>query len=257
MIYDTFTYNGEKDMLEIRLNILSEYVDKFIIIEFDKSFSGKDKPQYFDIKDFKQWEDKIEYHYVTEPQYLKYMDLALSSPNTIGAEHWKREFCQKESIKDFINFEDDDLCFVGDVDEIWMWSPLAKEMNVISKLKLKVYTYYLNNRSNEEFWGTVVGKYKDFKGKCLNHIRSTDHYKTDEYGGWHFTSMGGLEEVKRKLSDSYTRESYWTEQVENLLQTNFDLLNDFLGRGFVYTKDESDLPRYILNNKTKWKKLLL
>lgn len=37
MIYDCFTFFNELDLLEIRLNILSSVVDKFVLVEADKT----------------------------------------------------------------------------------------------------------------------------------------------------------------------------------------------------------------------------
>ena len=63
MICDVFTFNGEYDLLEIRLNILDKYVDQFVIVEAPTTFSGKSKPLYYEQgKDrYKQWHDKIKY----------------------------------------------------------------------------------------------------------------------------------------------------------------------------------------------------
>lgn len=262
MIYDIFTYRGENDILDIRFNVLYPYVDKFIIVEFDETFSGKKKPKYL-LKDWnKDWTkflDKIDYAYITKDEYLKYEDLASNSPNVPkdGPSHWRREFCQKESIKDsLLGLRDEDIVFIGDTDEIW--NPEQFKSFTISpcKLKLKVYSYYLNNRSNEEFWGTIVAQYKDIKGKCLNHLRSTDLPRTQLEFGYHFTSMGGYENVKRKLIDSYTNDSYASDWVMLNLEANINGNNDFLGRKFNYILDESEWPIYLQDNKAKYKHLL-
>lgn len=248
-VIDVVTYNGEKDMWDLRYNILKDYVDEFIVIEFDRAFSGSVKPFYGEgvVKG-----DKVKYIKVTDNVWHKYMDLAKSSPNTVGAAHWKEEFCQKEYIKDCItHLKDDDIVFVGDVDEIWE----PGIMGIRGKLRLKVYTYFLNNRSSEQFYGTITYPYEHIKDECLNHLRS-DSPKDDHYSGWHFTSMGGYEEVKRKLENSYTRESYWTPQVEANLKTNVEGSRDFLGRGFTYWIDESEWPEYLKANKEKYKHLL-
>lgn len=246
MIYDVVTFNGEHDLFEIRYNILKDYVDEFIVVEFDKTFSGRPKSQTF----FRLL-PKVTYHFIEEEQYNKYMDLALSSPNTQGASHWIREFCQKESIKDCLtHLRDDDIVFIGDCDEIWDKEILeAPETNIIWKLKLKIYTYYLNNHSSEEFYGTICGFYKNFKDKCLNHLRSNSP-KTGHTFGWHFTSLkDGLE---RKLTDSYTEESYAIPEVLCNLKENIENNRDFLGRDFKYEVDESELPKYLLENKQKY-----
>ena len=117
MICDIITYNGERELFEIRYNVLKDFVDEFRVIEFDQTFSGKPKPPLF----AQNW-PKVKSYYITQDIWSKYEDLAMSSPNTEfgkGAEHWVREFCQKESIKDgLIDLRDNDLVFVGDVDEI-------------------------------------------------------------------------------------------------------------------------------------------
>lgn len=265
-IIDVITYNGEHDILEIRLNILKDYVDQFIICEASTTFSGKRKPLYFNnflhgIKDGRynipaSTLDKIKYHVIDENYTEEEIALAELSPNTVGAKHWVHEFLQKESIKKALtHLNDNDLVFIGDVDEIWnpqdnRWNNLASAFT--RKLKLKVYSYYLNNRSSEEFWGTLVSFYKNIKDECLNHLRSTKHKKTD-HDGWHFTSMH--HQITRKLTDSYTKESYATDEVMDSLEDNVKNNKDFLGRNFTYTIDETDLPMYIKSNKLRYKHL--
>ena len=65
-IFDTFTFYNELDLLELRLNILGDVVDYFVINEANITFTGKPKPLYYrENKDrFKKWKDKI-IHIVT------------------------------------------------------------------------------------------------------------------------------------------------------------------------------------------------
>ena len=257
-IIDCFSYNGEADILEIRLNILNDFVDQFIICEAPLTFTGKSKPLYFEQQKerFKQFLPKIKYFVIDENDDALW-EMARNSPNTQGAEHWKREFVQKESIKKALtHLKNDDLCFIGDVDEIPEPIHYTGHEGGIVKLKLRVYAYYLNNRSDEVFWGTIKGFYKDIKNECLNHLRTNNERRcTTLENGWHFTSIGGLDEVRRKLNASYTQESYNTAEIQQKLQERFENNKDYIGRGFVFTKDESHLPKYILNNKEKYGKL--
>jgi len=249
-IYDCITFNGEYDLFEIRYNILKNYVDKFIVVEFDKTFSGKPKIALFAQK----W-PKIRYYFIIEDIWSEYKDLAVRSPNTEygkGAKHWIREFCQKEAIKGCLtDLQDDDIILIGDCDEIP--NPKLSFNGLPVKLKLKVYSYYLNNRSNEQFWGTLVGFYKDIKNEILNHLRSRTK-RTEEEQGWHFTSL--KDGLRRKLEDSYTQESYATPQVMDNLDKNIAENKDFLGRDFKYWTDESDWPQYLKDNREKYKYLL-
>ena len=251
MTFDVITYNGEKELFEIRYNTLKDFVDEFIVVEFDKTFSGKPKTCSF--QDAKlHLLPKVKYCFNDLNIWLKYKELAESSPNTKGAEHWKLEFMQKESIKDCLtHLKDDDLVFIGDCDEIW--NEFALSLKGVYKLRLKVYTYYLNNRSSEEFWGTLVAPYKKIKSECLNHLR-TRAKKTYEDYGWHFTSMAS--DLKRKLEDSYTGDSYASLYVMEHLEDNIKNNRDFLGRNFTYWPEEGNWPKYLTDNRQKYKHLL-
>jgi beta-1,4-mannosyl-glycoprotein beta-1,4-N-acetylglucosaminyltransferase len=61
MIYDCFTFFNELDILEIRLNILKNVVDKFVLVEATRTHQGKEKPLYFSENKarYKEFEDKI------------------------------------------------------------------------------------------------------------------------------------------------------------------------------------------------------
>jgi beta-1,4-mannosyl-glycoprotein beta-1,4-N-acetylglucosaminyltransferase len=258
MIYDVITYNGEKDILDLRLNILSPYVDRFIIVEAKTTFSGNKKPLYFSAQEhhFRKFWNKITYYIVKENYTESEVALAESSPNTRGAHHWKNEFLQKESIKKAIlerRIQDDDIVYIGDVDEIWTpYDPIWP-----AKLKLLVYAYYLDNQSSEEFWGPVVAYWGDIKDKCLNHVRTDISLRTNEAWGWHFTSMGGIREVSRKISDSYTAESYNTPQVQKMLTENVQNGTDYLGRPFKFKISEEMWPEYLKENRMKYEHLCI
>lgn len=258
MIIDAFSYNGEKDILRLHLAILGGQVDKFIICEAKTTFSGHQKPLYFfqHQRYFKPWWHQIEYYVIDEDYSPEEIDLANNSPNTLGAQHWKREFLQKESIKKALvknNVQDEDIVYIGDVDEIW--SPIGLVVEPM-KLKLQVYNYYLNNESDEQFWGTLVSPYSHLKDACLNHLRSDCKLRTPVNSGWHFTWMGGFNEARRKLNDSYTTESYNTVQVQYNLPNAVRERKDVLNRPFIYIIDESHWPNYLKKNRAKYQHLL-
>jgi len=261
MILDVMTYNGEMKVAQLHFGVLYDYVDKFIVVEANKTFTGLDKPCYFfrDQQYFKQWWPKIEFYMVDDWNDVALWQQAIESPNTKGAEHWKREFYIKESIQKALALyaKDDDTLLIGDVDEII--DPMVEFTSETPvKARLRVYAYWLNNLSNEQFWGTLIAQYKDVKGKCLNHMRSdTSLYSQGPELGWHFTSMGGEDEVRRKLESSYTSDSYYTENVKNGLTERLKNGLDYLGRNFTFTKDETDWPRYLRNNRKQFERMCL
>ncbi len=262
-IYDIFTYNGEADILEIHLNVLYEHVDMFVIIEAPTTFSGQKKPLYFEEQKerFKPFLDKIKYFviddYPNDPEICALADISISVPKG-GPEHWRREFYQKESIKKALTeLCDVDICFVGDVDEIWDPKTIVDyRKDDIFKLEQTVYTYFLNNRSNQYWAGTIVTKYKNVKNSCLNNLRNKTNtkYTYVKNGGWHFTNMGGIEEIRRKLNDSYTEESYNSKEIQDNLTKRFGK-KDYVGRSHKYKIDESALPDYVIRQRQAYKNL--
>lgn len=256
MTYDVISYNGEMEILKLRLRMLYDHVDKFVIVEAKTTFSGNKKPLYFSKHEnsFEPWWDKIEYFVIDEDYSEEERELARTSPNTVGAKHWQNEFLQKESIKKALwKVQDEDTVYIGDCDEIWDYRYAVKGNQ---KLLLRVYAYYLNNSSSEVFWGTLAGKWGDIKGSVLNHLRSDVSIRAMEYGGWHFTSMGGFKEVQRKLNDSYTTQSYNTYEVQKNLGARLEKGIDYLGRDFKFKLDERHWPEHLKVNRAMYRKLI-
>ena len=108
-IVDVFPFFNELDLLEIRLNVLDPYVDLFIISEATKTFSGLDKPLYYENnkKLFKKFHKKIIHNIVedTTPPELHPFD---------------RDIFQKDNIKKVIleNISDGDAIIWSDIDEV-------------------------------------------------------------------------------------------------------------------------------------------
>ena len=57
----------EDMLLDLRLNIMDKYVDKFVITEATYMHNGSKKKLNFDINKFKKFKDKITYIVVDQP----------------------------------------------------------------------------------------------------------------------------------------------------------------------------------------------
>jgi len=259
--YDIFSFNNELDMVELRFNILNDYVDFFVVVEATETFSGFEKPLYFELnKDrFKPFSHKI-IHYVIKDTPIDFTDTICdqvvlemaSKSDNVTHEHlcWLKEFYQKELIKNaLINLDDDDLCFVSDVDEIWNYEiEYPVNDNIYKPMINKCYINYLNVRTNEEwtinsnpFTGPIVTAYKNIKNNCLNHLRTLrkTSYIFFEDGGWHFNALGG---INKKISD-----------FKHPVYSQNYMINREIGSRV----DETGLPEYLLKNKEKYKHLFL
>ena len=60
-IYDCFQFFNEENVLDLRLNILDEHADFFVIVESTTDHQGNEKKLNFDINKFKNFQKKIIY----------------------------------------------------------------------------------------------------------------------------------------------------------------------------------------------------
>lgn len=247
MTYDCFSFFNELDLLEIRFNILDKYVDYFILQESTQTFSGLEKPLYYEEnkKRFEKWNHKV-IHCVTD--------------KIENVDSFQRAHYQKENLMSCLNnANENDIIYFGDLDEIW--TPQIINDDRVYKLIQLNYAYYLNNRSSELWIGTIVGKYSSIKNGGFNYHRANPKFFI-ENGGWHFTNMGGVEQIKKKLK-SYDHQEYNNEHTLNLVEERMNSNQDFVGRSsdwrgtpFSFHIDGSELPKYILDNIEQYKHLM-
>lgn len=254
MIYDCFMFYNELDLLEIRLNELNNIVDKFIISECTRDFADKPKELLIEKNKerFKDFWHKIEYVIITENDLPDY-------------DAWTYENFQRDVlINSLKNCKPDDIIIISDLDEIPDSKVIKtfKDFEGIKVFEMKQYNFYLNFiNSKESIWkrGTRVFHYKDLQDKTLTEIRFTEGEHIQN-AGWHFSFIGGVEKVKEKIKafshQEYNNEYYTdTKRLEKLIKKGKDIFE----RGYEYkiVKLDNSFPQYILNNKKKFKKLIL
>lgn len=278
-IYDVFIFFNELELLDIRLNILNDHIDYFVLVEATQAFSGQTKKLFFQEhkNQFAKFKDKI-IHYVVDDLPLDEHDLkrrlsnlqlsevereiindALTSDNIPkGQAHWLREFYQKESMKRALaGLHDNDICFISDIDEIWNPTiTLDFRQDCIYKFRQIMYAYYLNNRSSEPWAGTYVTKYKNIKHHSLNHLDTPTKtkYVYVKNGGWHFTNLGGVDRIKQKI-ESYGHQEYNTNEIKSQLVKRILDNQDFIGREFTFWIDEKHLPAYLVTHREEYRTL--
>lgn len=132
-VVDCFRFFNEKEILQLRYNILKDHVDKFIILEGTKTFSGNEwKPlarSY--IREFGFHEDKfifVERELQGNDEHIENNEIDIEFRNQSGkaVDDYKntlnartRERILLDSLCSSIsNFDDDTVFFVSDCDEI-------------------------------------------------------------------------------------------------------------------------------------------
>ena len=90
-IYDCTTFYSEHLMMDVRFNILNEYVHKFIVTESKFSHSGQPKKLNFDINNYPKFKEKIIYLVIDhEPNEIIVKDNKLLSASEKRSNSLKR-----------------------------------------------------------------------------------------------------------------------------------------------------------------------
>ena len=215
MIIDLILFNDELDLLELRLEHLQDVVDRFVIIEATKTFSGRIKPLHFQTNAarFDRWMPKI--------------TVVVVDDMPLGQDPWTREHWQRNAaMRALGGYADGDWVLLSDVDE-WPQPALAASLAGQAKheafvLELRSYYYFLNCRCVTEPW------WRGLKMTTLGFMRRAggpqalrDKLWTDQSlrpvpdAGWHFSYLGGVEAVARKLADFSHHREYDNAQFNN------------------------------------------
>jgi beta-1,4-mannosyl-glycoprotein beta-1,4-N-acetylglucosaminyltransferase len=253
LVYDCFTFFNELDILEMRLNILSGVVDKFVLVEADKTFSNMKKPLFFENNQtrYSQFLGKIIYIKIID--YPEYKDA------------WNMEHYQRNKIINGICCCDiNDIILVSDVDEIPNPNAIKyyKENETgLYALIQEQYNYYLNyKRCIFKTWDLAkIAHYDDIikLNYTPQQLRDSKTDKVIQNGGWHFSSLGGIETIKYKIKayshQEYNNEKYIGDKIlEEKIRCGLDMYNrkDYRFKPVKITK--ATYPVYIVNNKEKY-----
>ena len=122
-IFDCFMFYDEEMLLDVRLNILNKYIDKFIIVESTFTHSGKKRELVFDIKNFQKFKDKIIYHVVDKkPKGLEEVNIYDTDhikENKVIMNAVRFENGQRHAIGNLLKSADaNDQIIISDLDEI-------------------------------------------------------------------------------------------------------------------------------------------
>ena len=289
-IFDCFMYFDEDTVLDVRLNYLDEYVDRFVIIEAEYNHKGEKRKPKFNIENFKKFKDKINYLLVKQnaPEIQKINDL--DSDDIRGGKlimnALKRENFQRNHITDGLTeASDEDWIIISDLDEI----PNLKN-NDLRNIKAplvffkQLMMYYKFNLVLENYpWiGSKACKKKNLKSpQWLRNIKdriyswwrfdtffSNTKYtniKIIDKGGWHFSYLKSPKDIEKKLQSYLHHTEYdlnpiginnikkMIDNKKTIYNLKVDSRSNKFDDGNKLKKIElSLLPDYILENKNKF-----
>ena len=191
MIFDCFTFFNELDVLELRLHELDSVVDRFVLVEATRTFSGRPKPLVFEANKerFKRFLPRIE-HVVVR-------DLPDES-----ASPWAREAAQRDAIlRGLKTAIPEDVILISDVDEIPRASCVRQFVQArgqAASFYMPTFYYKLNvkNVRGEVFQPLTVA----VRRAILKTPQETRLWRFGLPGipdaGWHFSYLGDEDAIR-------------------------------------------------------------
>lgn len=263
-IFDGFIFHNEFDVLELRLTELYDTVDRFVLVEADRTFTGAPKPLHFQENRarFAPWLDKIVHVAVTD------------FPDTDNP--WTREAFQRDAVaRGLEGCEPADMVILSDVDEIpragvarWLRGTQAG----IVGLRMAFFYYRLNhlNVAGEphEVW-SLAARGQLFKSYTPQQVRlmRLSLRKVDpaappprvavlNHAGWHFSYLGGDEAVREKIR-AFSHQEFNTPEILGAVDVDALLASgrDLFGRpGYAWRPVGVDdyFPRTVLADPDRW-----
>ena len=289
-IFDCTTFFNEKMIMDLRFNTLNPYVTKFIVVESIYSHSGQKKKLNFNINDYPDFKNKIEYIIIKEePADIIKGDELIKNPHNKRFNSLKRiEQSYDYMIKGIDEAKEDDLILLSDNDEIPNLSlslieDLKKTNYVIFK---QLFFYYKFNLFYDRipWFGTKGCKKKKLKSfSTIRNLKNKrypfwrlDTYFSDikqtnlkiiEKGGWHFTNIKTPDELFEKLSnfghhDEFELANLDLDKIKEKVKNKEVFYDHLADKGssnrwsdnYKLKKiDLNYLPKYLVENSEKFK----
>ena len=263
-LYDCFSYWDEDLLLDLRLNVLNNYVDYFVIVEGNKTWQNNPKKLRFEINKFTKFKDKI--------IYIPVEDL----PE--GDDPYLRENYQRNCIiRGLKRSNENDIIMISDLDEIPNPQSLKKfdpkKRYAVFKQKHFYYKLNLQSKSNPFWHGSriCVKKYLQspqwlrnlkFKKRSFWRLDKLRLNNIIEDGGWHFCNLKNPEELLYKYqnlcetNDPYHFKEKIDQKYLNIeeIKKRIENRDDIIGRNDSFNKIKIDetYPKYITNNLSKF-----
>ena len=152
MIVDTFMFNNEFDMLDIRLAVTENYVDRWIVLEGSQTWSGHKKP-----------------HHLTENlhRYQRYQDRMCVIKLDIPQDYlnWQCENHSRASLQLGIDpLDDQDIIMHSDLDEILNPEKIKHILELMDQHQqpvscvLDMYAYKFDQKINRSWNGNMIAR---------------------------------------------------------------------------------------------------
>ena len=284
----------EEQILDLRLNVLNEIVDFFVIVESIYNHKGEKRELVFDKNKFNKFKDKIIYLVHDEiPKQIETINQN-DSENEKNRKYIMNAVYRENSQRNFISqgikeAKKNDIILISDVDEI----PKFENINIneitnkIIMFKQNMFHYKYNLvLPNFKWTGTKAVRKKNLiSPQWLRNTKDRNYpiYRIDTFfskkkysnikiiedGGWHFSNIKTPEMLNHKFKSylhhiEFDKAKIDESDIKNLIDKkqavynlSVDKRGNKVGNGAILENfNIENLPIYIQKNIDKYKEWL-
>lgn len=220
MIVDTFLFNDEFDMLDIRLALSKSYVDRWVVCEANRTLSGQIKPYNLtqNLDNYSEFANKL-------------VVLQLDVPETWS--NWDIENGQRAYlVNGYEDCNDHTVIIHSDLDEILnpvLWPEILTYLDQIQQpltCILDMYVYKFDQQVGRKWNGNVIAKKGWFADPCklykgldsgvgtAKKKKNRSHCRAfPKTAGWHWTWIGDDQRIKNKVKSCIESQHRDSQQV--------------------------------------------
>jgi len=241
---------NEIELFTIRFKELNDIVGRFLIVEATHTHSGNPKPLYF--TDWYNSDPTIDYSRIE----IITWDNSLNG-DVSNAAAWIRENRQREIIGEYLTntYTPDTIAMLSDMDEIPKGLSLQRFLDngtFEGVWRFEQDLSYLYFNANAGKWcGTKIFHVSDIDHSQYKPMTDLIRYRPESLiagtikdGGWHFSSVGGLDRVRTKMI-SYAHTEQKDERTLEDIQDSLDRLVDPFHKNPLTILPIETLPVYV------------
>jgi len=197
MIYDCFIFNDELELLQLRLRLLNNVADRFVLVESERTLAGNPKPLHFS-NNKKQFDP-----------FLARIIHVVAPFNNLPA--WEYEYFLRNNIKTALTgCNPDDIIVISDADEMVNLEAVLSipRLQLPAIAELPMNYYFFNQRTNANFRVNLIAPWSFLADKDLGprneqypaYAKTIISSKTI-CTGWHFSYLYGfdIEKYQQKI----------------------------------------------------------
>lgn len=276
-IHDCFTYNGEDELLWLRLETLKSVVHRVVIAEATRTHTGRPKKLHFEASRFGDHARRIE--------YLVVDDLESRPPSPWDNENRQRNALARAVLGSAAGPPpDDDWIILSDVDEIPRPDAILKfrpKRYISALLVQRLYFYAFNNQATADgrqdpwwrkarittaarlrHWFGSMQRLREYRttGALRSLKRNWNRLRTQiiDDAGWHFSYLTTPDQIIEKLN-AFAHQELNSPEIANVehIRRCMDERRNLFGSGmFAVVPLDHSFPEPLLSNRHRFERLI-